>query len=120
MKIIWEKDDGEFPLSCGKCPFGANLRIEDEGEGKPTMFAVDCMITGNVEDWEEGYQYKPDYCPLVLEKDVMTWLLAKQYDVVDCSHWADGFAYNSPKFQEGLRQIREIRKAMEKEWKEIQ
>ena len=118
MKIIWEKDDGEFPLSCGKCPFGANLRIEDEGEGKPTMFAVDCMITGNVEDWEEGYQYKPGHCPLVLEKESL--LTHTPITSVDCSHWADGFAYNSPKFQEGLRQIREIRKAMEKEWKEIQ
>lgn len=55
---------GEMPKSCRECHLNDGVEISDEGEGKPTMFCVDCYITGMQYDWEDGYESKPNWCPL--------------------------------------------------------
>jgi hypothetical protein len=68
----------ELPNSCKQCSLHDGVYIADEGENKPTMYAVDCCVTGLQMDWEAGYECRPDWCPLMTHDQAFDWMFSKQ------------------------------------------
>jgi len=70
-----------MPESCITCTLHDGVYVSDEGEGKPTMYAVDCPVAdGATMDWECGYATRPDWCPLVAKTQLMEIVVRPEYD----------------------------------------
>jgi hypothetical protein len=63
--VVYNVLVNKVPDSCAKCPLSSDVEIYDEGDGKPTMYSVDCLVREETMVWESGYGCRLDSCPLV-------------------------------------------------------
>lgn len=72
----------ELPISCGECPYALVDDWADDENGLVYFCSALSVLPDGVQDNALGDLViadhgSPDWCPLILEEDVETWLMTR-------------------------------------------